>query len=84
MRRRLPPVAHFILWAVAFLVCVYALSNLLPLLLRAATKGLTLVDDIWVMGFSLAISLSMVILANGVYRLDRRAGRIRNKVKWFE
>jgi len=84
MRRRMPPVAQFILWAIAFLICVYAVSNLLPLLVRAATKGLTLVDGMWIVGCSLAIGVSMVILARGVYRLDKRAGRIRNKVGWFE
>lgn len=84
MRTRTPPVVHFLLWAAAFIVSLYAVSNLMPLLLHAATKGLTASNGVWIMGYSFAIVVSMVILARGIYRLDKRAGRIRNKVGWFE
>ena len=75
---------HFVLWIVAFLVSIYAVSNLMPLLLHVARRGLSLADSLWITAYLFAIGASMLILARGIYRLDRRAGRVQNKVGWFE
>jgi hypothetical protein len=70
--------------AVAFIVSIIAVSNLMPLLLHAVTRGLSLADGFLIAGYLLAGSIAIATLARAVYRLDRRAGRIRNKVRWFE
>jgi hypothetical protein len=71
-------------WAVAFIVSVYAVSNLMPLLLQAVTRGLDGTNGPLIAGYSIALTVAVLILARGIYRLDKRAGRIRNKVGWFE
>lgn len=77
-------ILQMFLWITAFVVSVYAVSNLMPLLLHVARRGLSFADGLWISGYLLAIGTSMLILARGIYRLDRRAGRVRNKVGWFE
>ena len=72
------------MWVVAFIVSIYAVSNLMPLLLHAATRGLGSTDGVWIVGYSIALTVAILILARGIYRLDKRAGRIQNKVGWFE
>ena len=81
---RIPRLLHFLIWIVAFLVSIYAVSNLMPLLLHVARRGLSFADSLWITAYSLAIGASMLILARGIYRLDRRSGRVQNKVGWFE
>ena len=84
MTIRIGRLPHFLLWIAAFVVSIYAVSNLMPLLLHVATRGLSFADGLSIIGYLLTIAASMLILARGIYRLDRRGGRIRNKVGWFE
>jgi len=81
---RINRAAQFLLVAVALPVSIYAVSNLMPLLLHAARKGLNLVDSMSIAGYLVAEVIAMGILARAIYRLDRRAGRIRNRIEWFE
>jgi hypothetical protein len=56
----------------------------MPLLLHATLKGLNLVDGISIIVYLLVAFLSICTLARMIYTLDRKAGRIRNKIGWFE
>lgn len=84
MNSRTSRVTGFLLWIAAFIVSIFGVSNLMPLLLHVVSKGSSFTDGLLVFGYLLTIGCSMLILARGIYRLDRRAGRIRNKVDWFE
>ena len=84
MNSRAAQARDFLTWVVAFIVSIYTVSNLMPLLLHAATRGFGSVDGLWIVGYSIALTVAILILARGIYRLDKRAGRIRNKVGWFE
>jgi len=75
---------HLLLLAAAFVVSTYAVSNLMPLLLMAAEHGFNASDAASIVGDFLAGIVSVTFLAREVYRLDKRAGRIRNRVGWFE
>lgn len=74
----------FLLLVVAFIVSVIAVSNLMPLLLLAATKRLGIIGDLLIVVNLFAGIMSFAFLARAMYRLDKRAGRIRNRVDWFE
>lgn len=73
-----------VLLSTAFAVSIYAVSNLMPLLLHTAAKGLTPANGLLIMWYFVAETVSIMILARSIYRLDKRAGRIRNRVGWFE
>jgi len=73
-----------VLLSTAFAVSIYAVSNLMPLLLHTAAKGLTPANGLLIMWYFVAGTVSIMILARSIYRLDKRAGRIRNRVGWFE
>lgn len=75
---------HLLLLAAAFVVSTYAVSNLMPLLLHAAGDGFNASDVALIAGDLAAGIASVTFLAREVYRLDKRAGRIRNRVGWFE
>ncbi len=68
----------------AFALSIYAFSNLMPLVLRAVTTELSAAEGLLIAGYLLVGITTIVILARAIYRLDKRAGRIRNKVGWFE
>ena len=68
----------------AFVVSIYAVSNLMPLLLHVAIKGLSIIDGLSIAVYLIAGTIAIGILARAIYRLDRRAGRVRNRVGWFE
>jgi hypothetical protein len=70
--------------AAAFVVSVYAFSNLMPLILRIATSGFNVADGLPFAEYLLAASLAILILAKEIYRLDWKAGRVRNRVRCFE
>lgn len=70
--------------AVAFVVSIYAVSNLMPFVLRAVARGLSVAEGFLTAGYLLVGIMTITILARAIYRLDKRAGRIRNKVGWFE
>ena len=81
---RIDRAAQFLSLAIAFVVSIYAVSNLMPLLLHVAIKGLSIIDGLSIAVYLIAGTIAIGILARAIYRLDRRAGRIRNKVGWFE
>jgi uncharacterized membrane protein len=76
--------AHLLLLGTAFVVSTYAVSNLMPLLLQTLSTGFSLTNTVSIAGYFVATIVSVVFLARAIYRLDQRAGRIRNRVKWFE
>lgn len=75
---------HLLFLAVAFIVSTYAVSNLMPLLLHVASAGLNAWDTILIGGDLIASIVSIAFLARAIYKIDKRAGRIRNRVGWFE
>jgi hypothetical protein len=77
-------VGNVLLLASAFIVSVLSVSNLLPLLLYVTIKGMTMWDGLLLAGDLCAGTLAVAVLARAVYRLDRKAGRIRNRIRWFE
>jgi len=81
---RMKRLAEFSMLALAFVTSTYAVSNLMPLLLSAATRGFSIGDGILIVLYLAGGSVATVFLARAIYRLDKRAGRIRNKVGWFE
>lgn len=83
-KNRRNTVYQFMLLSMTLVVSMIAVSNLLPLLLQAATKGVDLANGFLIAGYSLAAAVTIAVLARAIYRLDRRAGRVRNKVGWFE
>jgi len=72
------------LLAVAFAVSVISVSNLMPLLVQTATNGLNLLSDLLIALNMLVGVVAVTVLARAMYRLDKKAGRIRNKVRWLE
>ena len=83
MNYRLKGILEFATGLSAFLISVYAVSNLMPLLLLAFTRGLSMLDSVWISFYSLATLVAIGVLERLVYRLDKRAGRIRNKSELF-
>ncbi len=76
--------AYFLFWVAAFVASVYAMSNLMPLFLRVATRGASFGDGFAIIANLVVVVVSLLVLSRGIYQLDKRAGRIRNKVGWFE
>ncbi len=83
IKRRMS-VTHFLQFIAAFMIGIYSVSSLMPLLLHAILRGLTFADGISMIGYLLVAFLSICILARMIYTLDKKAGRIRNKIGWFE
>lgn len=75
---------RFLSLGIAFVVSIYAVSNLMPLLLHVAIKGISITDGLLICANLTAGTIAVAILARAIYRVDRRAGRIRNRVGWFE
>jgi hypothetical protein len=82
--RRFTRTGRLLLLALAFVLSVLSVSNLMPLLLQAATKGLTILNGLLIVGNLLVGIVAVAILAKAMYRLDKKAGRIQNRVEWFE
>ena len=82
--RRRMYVTHFLQFVAAFAVSVYAVSSLMPMFLHATLNGLNLAEGMSIIVYLLAVFISTRILAQIIYTLDRKAGRIRNKIGWFE
>jgi len=82
--RHIRPVGNVLLLTSAFVVSVLSISNLLPLLLYVTIKGMTLWDGLLLAGDLWAGILAVAVLARAMYRLDEKAGRIRNRIRWFE
>jgi hypothetical protein len=72
------------LLAIAFVLSVLSVSNLIPLFLQVVTKGFTFTDGLLIAGNLIVGALAVTVLARAMYRLDKKAGRIRNKIGWFE
>jgi hypothetical protein len=72
------------LLAIAFTASTISMSNLMPLLLQVATSGLTILDGLLMIGYLSITALCLAVLARAMYRVDKKAGRIRNRVRWFE
>jgi hypothetical protein len=83
-RVKLMRVVRLPLLAVAFAVSVISVSNLMPLLVQVATNGLNLLSGLLIMWNMLVGIMAVTVLAKAMYQLDKKAGRIRNRVKWFE
>jgi hypothetical protein len=81
---RLKAFGHFVLVGAAFIVSVLSVSNLMPLLFDVVTKGISLTEGLLIAGYLIASTVAIAILARDMYRLDKKAGRIRNRVRWFE
>ena len=70
--------------AAVFIVSIYAVSNLMPLLLLVARNGLNASDSSLIVSDLTVVVASVAFLARAIYRVDKQAGRIRNRVGWFE
>jgi hypothetical protein len=75
---------YLLLLATAFAVSTSAVSNLMPLLPQIARSGLSISNAASLAANLVAAIASVGFLARAIYRVDKRAGRIRNKVGWFE
>ena len=81
---KLMRVGHFLLLAGAFIVSILCISNLMPLLFLTLTSGFTIARGLLIGGYLIAVIIAVMILARDMYRLDKRAGRIKNRIGWFE
>ena len=77
-------VLHIASAACAFVISIYAVSNLMPLLFHTVRSGFNLQYGISIAAYATAMTLGILILTLEIYRLDKQAGRIRNRVRWFE
>ena len=77
-------VVHFTLLSITFVLSIVSVSNLMSLLLTAATGRITFTSELLAAGYSVAAIVAIVVLARAIYRVDKQAGRIRNRVGWFE
>jgi hypothetical protein len=84
MKTQLASSVHFASSVIAFVVSVYAFSNLMSVILEAAGSGMNFVDGALIAEYLVITSLAILVLAKEIYRLDQRAGRIRNRIRWFE
>jgi hypothetical protein len=82
--RQIRHVRNFLLLTGAFAVSILSVSNLLPLLLDATIRPMTVWDGLLMAGDLCAGTLAVAVLARAMYRLDKKAGRIRNRIRWFE
>ena len=81
---KLMRVGHVLLLAGAFIVSMLCVSNLMPLLFLTLTSGVTIARGLLIGGYLIAGIVAIAILARAMYRLDKRAGRIKNRIQWFE
>ena len=70
--------------AIAFVISTYAVSNLMPLLLQIARTGFNISNVVTIVVDLFAATVSVAFMARAIYRLDNEAGRIRNRVGWFD
>ena len=67
----------FILFALMLIIATFSVSNTMPLTLHAVMNGLN------AMGYLLVMLISISALARMIYAMDKKTGRIRNKIRWF-
>ena len=77
-------VLHLASSASAFMISIYAVSNFMPLLLLTFSSGFNLQHVISLTVYAAAMTIGILVLTWEIYRLDKRAGRIQNRVRWFE
>ncbi len=75
---------NVVILVAAFVGSLLSVSNLLPLALNAITRGFDIWDGLLIAGYSAVATLGVAVMARAIYRVDRKAGRIRNRVRWFE
>jgi pilus assembly protein TadC len=66
------------------MISIYTVSNFMPLLLLTVGSGFNLQHGISLTAYAAAMTLGILILTWEIYRLDKRAGRIQNRVRLFE
>jgi len=71
-------------FVVALVFSIYSVSSLMPLFMRAILRRVNVVEGISIVGYVLVAFLSICTIARMIYALDRRAGRVRNRIGWFE
>jgi hypothetical protein len=79
-----PPFMRFLFHAAVFIVSLLSVSNLMGLLLQASTEGITTTERLLLVGYAFVSVVTVAVLARAIYQLDKRAGRIRNRVELFE
>jgi hypothetical protein len=67
-----------------FVGSLISVSNLLPLALNAIARGLGIWEGLLIAGYSSVCLLGLAVMARAIYRVDRKAGRVRNRIRWFE
>ena len=77
-------VLHVMLLALTLGLSIFAVSNLFSILLSTALGPISLVDELLAFAYLFIAVGTILLLARAIYRVDKRAGRIRNRVGWFE
>jgi len=77
-------ILHVILLALTLGLSIFAVSNLFSILLSTALGPISLVNELLAVAYLLTAVGTILVLARAIYRVDKRAGRIRNRVGWFE
>jgi Mg2+ and Co2+ transporter CorA len=75
---------HVLLLATTLGLSILAVSNLMSILLSAALGQVSLMNEMLAVGYLLTAVGTIFVLARAIYKVDKKAGRIRNKVGWFE
>ena len=75
---------HGILLASTLGLSILAVSNLMSIILSAALGQISLQNEVLAVVYLLIAIGTVIVLARAIYQVDKRAGRIRNRVGWFE
>ncbi len=75
---------RFLSLTIAFMVATYAVSSLMPLAVKVALTRPTGWDIGSLFLYLLLASLSIGFLGRAIYQLDKKTGRVRNRIGWFE
>jgi hypothetical protein len=75
---------RFLFHAAVFIVSLLAVSNMMGLLLQTSTEGVTTTEGLLLAGYAFVSVATIAVLARAIYQLDKKAGRIRNRVELFE
>jgi hypothetical protein len=82
--RKLISFGHVLLLGSVFGLSVFSVSSIFSLLFQVMQEGFTLSSATLLTAYFGAGGLAIVLLARELYLLDRKAGRVRNRVSWFE
>jgi len=75
---------HGILLASTLGLSILAVSNLMSIILSAALGQVSVLNELLAVVYLLIAVGTIIVLARAIYQVDKRAGRIRNRVGWFE